>query len=128
MWHEKVVWWEVADTPLSVSPAQYDRLVKMTTKYTDPNTCEIQTAASPLDGTTNRPVAQDMSNRKVQRVCPVGEMAPGLQGALPLVSSAGSSPTAAEAVSPDPVKPAATEQASTGAQQLADDYDPYEGL
>lgn len=67
----KVVWWEVADTPMSVSPEQYERLVKMTTTYTDPNSCEVRTAASPLDGTTNRPVAQDLQGRQVQRVCPV---------------------------------------------------------
>ena len=73
---------------MSVSPAQYDKLVKMTTTYTDPNSCEVQTAASPLDGSTNRPVAQDNSDRKVQRICPVGSLAPGLQQQVPLGSLA----------------------------------------
>ena len=129
----KVVWWEVADTPLSVSPAQYDRLVKMTTTYADPKTCEVQTAASPLDGSTNRPVAQDLSGRKVQRICPVpeGSMA---QAGVPMVSSVSSSPVLAEAI---PTELASTAQggqqshsllASTMPRQFADDYDPYAGL
>lgn len=70
----EVVWWEVVDKPLSVSPGQYDRLVKMTTTYTDPNTCEVTTAASPLDGSTNRPTAQDLGGREVQKICPVEQI------------------------------------------------------
>ena len=67
----EVVWWEVADGILHVSPEQLDRLYKMTTTYTDPSTCELQTAASPIDGSTNRPIAQDIGGREVQKVCPV---------------------------------------------------------
>jgi len=70
----EVVWWEVVDKPLSVSPEQYDRLVQMTTTYTDPSTCELTTAASPLDGSTNRPIAQDLGGREVQKICPVEQI------------------------------------------------------
>lgn len=66
----EVVWWEVADKPLSVSPEQYAQLVRLTTTYTDPATCEVKSAASPLDGSTNRPVAQDLSGREITRICP----------------------------------------------------------
>jgi hypothetical protein len=120
------VWWEVADVPLSVSPAQYERLVKMTTTYTDPKTCEIQTAASPFDGTTNRPVAQDLSGRQVQRICPTPE---GAAPAAQVVSSIDSSPILAEAIpATGEGQQAPTLLASTVTRQMADDYDPYAGL
>ena len=67
----EVVWWEVADIPLSISPRQLDSLVKYTTEYRNPQTCELDPSASAFDGTTNRPVAQDLGGRKVLRICPV---------------------------------------------------------
>ena len=67
----EVVWWNVADVPLSISRAQMDKLIQFTTKYVDPKTCELDPSASAFDGTTNRPVAQDIGNRKVMRICPV---------------------------------------------------------
>lgn len=67
----EVVWWNVADVPLSISPRQMDRLKAYTQQYQDPKTCEIDPSASAFDGTTNRPVAQDMGGRKVLRICPV---------------------------------------------------------
>jgi carbonic anhydrase len=67
----EVVWWNVADVPLSISRDQMDQLIKYTTKYVDPKTCELDPSASPFDGTTNRPTAQDNYGRRVIRICPV---------------------------------------------------------
>jgi len=89
----EVVWWEVADRPMSVSPAQYERLMQMTQQYTDPTTCEITTAASPIDGTTNRPVVQDLDGRKVTRICPVDNIVDPGSGMNPLLASNGPSST-----------------------------------
>lgn len=123
---------------MSVSRAQYDRLVKMTTTYTDPKTCEVQTAASPLDGTTNRPIVQDLSDRKVDRICPVGSISQVGGSPQPLVSTVDASPVLAEAVPTEPTtsfqspagdgQEAPTLVANTMGQPLADDRDPYEGM
>jgi len=67
----EVVWWNVADVPLSISKAQMDKLKTYTRKFVDPKTCELDPSASPFDGTTIRPVAQDSGTRKVMRICPV---------------------------------------------------------
>lgn len=67
----EVVWWNVADVPLSISRDQMDQIIKYTTKYVDPKTCELDPSASPFDGTTNRPTTQDNYGRKVIRICPV---------------------------------------------------------
>lgn len=66
----EVVWWEVASKPLSVSAAQFEKLVQLTTTYTDPTTCELKSAASPMDGSTNRPIAQDLNGREITHICP----------------------------------------------------------
>ena len=60
-------------------------------------------------------------------------MAPGVQGAVPVLSSVASSPTVADATPTEQAAPAGKgEQAPTTlasiAQQLADDDDPYAGL
>lgn len=67
----EVVWWNVADVPLSISKGQMEKLKTYTTKYIDPKTCELDPSASAFDGSTNRPVAQDSGMRKVMRICPV---------------------------------------------------------
>jgi Eukaryotic-type carbonic anhydrase len=129
----EVVWWNVADTPLTISPTQYDRLVKMTTAYTDPKTCELTTAASPLDGTTNRPIAQDISGRKVKRICPVGGIATAGEAPQTLEAMADATPALAEVVPTGATLTPPTFQGQTLMsrffnQPATDDYDPYRGL
>jgi hypothetical protein len=127
----EVVWWEVADTPLSISPAQYERLVRMTTTYTDPNTCELHTAASPLDGSTNRPIAQDLNGRQVQRICPTGDIdqstAPPEQFVVASADIGGASYAAPQPyVDYRPI--ASTEPGSQSLLPGYDDDDVYAGL
>jgi carbonic anhydrase len=66
----EIVTWNVADTPLSVSVAQYNDLAGLILNYLSPDTCEFATIASP-SGSTSRPV-QLLNNRTVERICPVG--------------------------------------------------------
>ena len=128
----EVVWWELADGVLHVSPEQLDRLVSMTTTYTDPVSCELQTAASPLDGTTNRPIAQDLAGREVQKICPVDSIG----GNQPVaVSSADMYPNivASNDIEQDgnPQTQMAYDPsllASSRTQFTTDDYDPYAGM
>ena len=136
----EVVWWEVVDVPLSVSPEQFDRLVRMTTTYTDPNTCELQTAASPLDGSTNRPIAQDLAGREVQRICPVDQIGETAASDSLEVAYANEQPYYSSAepyvieVTPETpaTPPESAENLLASARQwsrfTADDYDPYEGM
>lgn len=67
----EIVHWSVADKPLAVPVAQFLDLVGLILNYVDSDTCELATIASPLDGTTSRPV-QPLNGRTVQRICPVG--------------------------------------------------------
>lgn len=66
----EIVEWNVADTPLSVSVAQYNDLSGLILNYLSPDSCEYATIASP-SGSTSRPV-QLLNNRTVERICPVG--------------------------------------------------------
>lgn len=127
----EVVWWEVADAPLHISSAQFERLIRMTTTYTDPSTCEIMTAASPVDGSTNRPIAQDLGGRQVQKICPTGSIdqstAPPSQPmpmsyAVPL--DAGPSSMGGNGQAPMDSR----YLASTQKYPFRDDDDPYRGL
>jgi hypothetical protein len=68
----EVVWWNLADTPVSITQAQYDSLASLITGYLDATTCELGTNAGPL-GITSRPT-QPLNGRIVERICPVGFM------------------------------------------------------
>jgi hypothetical protein len=68
----EVVWWNLADTPVSITPAQYNTLVFLITDYLDPATCALGTNAGPA-GSTSRPT-QPLNGRTVERICPVGFM------------------------------------------------------
>jgi hypothetical protein len=68
----EVVWWNLADTPVSITPAQYSTLVSLIIGYLDPVTCALGTNAGPA-GRTARPI-QPLNGRVVDRICPVGFM------------------------------------------------------
>ena len=48
----EVVWWNLADTPVSISVSQYNRLTHFILGYIDPTTCEYATVASPSGSTS----------------------------------------------------------------------------
>jgi carbonic anhydrase len=66
----EVVWWNLADKPVLVTPAQYNQLVEQVLDYTDIATCTPGTNAGPA-GSTSRPV-QPLNGRSVERICPKG--------------------------------------------------------
>jgi hypothetical protein len=105
----------------------------MTTTYTDPTTCELKTAASPVDGSTNRPIAQDLGGRQVQRICPTGDIdqssAPPPQQQV-MVSSADIGGASFAAPQPG-MDTRYIASAQTGSQSMLpgyDDDDVYAGL
>jgi carbonic anhydrase len=76
----EVVWWNLADTPVSVSPSQYRQFVDQVLNFMDPTTCESGSNAGSR-GITSRPV-QPMNGRSLERVCPAG-FGPGTEAAQP---------------------------------------------
>lgn len=66
----EVVWWNVADKPVLITPAQYQQLLQQILNFVDASTCNLGTNAGPR-GITSRPV-QALNGRLVERVCPVG--------------------------------------------------------
>jgi carbonic anhydrase len=76
----EVVWWNLADKPVSISPSQYNQLLNQVLHYIDPSTCQRGTNAGPR-GITSRPV-QPLNGRTVERVCPAG-FGYGLEAAKP---------------------------------------------
>jgi hypothetical protein len=64
----EVVWWNLADKPVSITPAQYSQLVQQILYYTDVDTCEHGTNAGKA-GSTSRPT-QPLNGRSVERICP----------------------------------------------------------
>jgi carbonic anhydrase len=64
----EIVWWNVADQVVAVTPAQFSQLVDLTLHYKDPATCELGTFAGEA-GNTARPV-QPLNGREVDRICP----------------------------------------------------------
>jgi hypothetical protein len=66
----EVVWWNVADKPILITPAQYSQLITLILNYIDPSNCQLGTFAGPA-GSTSRPV-QELHGRTVKRICPAG--------------------------------------------------------
>jgi carbonic anhydrase len=66
----EVVWWNLADKPVSITPKQYSQLAEQILEYTSTETCEHGTNAGPA-GSTGRPV-QPLNGRYVERICPKG--------------------------------------------------------
>jgi hypothetical protein len=76
----EVVEWNVADTPLSISVAQYNDLSGLILNFVSEETCKPATIASPV-GATSRPI-QDLNGRSVKRICPVGYKDAFAQGSV----------------------------------------------
>jgi carbonic anhydrase len=76
----EVVWWNLADKPVSISPSQYRQLAHQVLNFVDTSTCQQGTNAGPI-GITSRPV-QPLNGRLLERVCPAG-FGYGLEAANP---------------------------------------------
>ena len=72
----EIVFWNVVDTPLSISVREYIRMTTLVLDFVDPSTCEKGSVAAP-SGFTGRPV-QPINGRTINRVCPSE-----LEGVLP---------------------------------------------
>lgn len=68
----EVVWWNVIDQAVSVTPGQYERLVVDVLEYIDSSTCQYGSSAGPA-GVTSRPI-QPLNGRSVERICPSSEI------------------------------------------------------
>ena len=66
----EVVFWNVIDTPVSISVREYIRAVNLILDWVNPDTCKKETVASD-SGFTGRPV-QPINGREINRICPVG--------------------------------------------------------
>jgi hypothetical protein len=66
----EVVWWNIADKPVSLDPAQFHQLIDLILNYDDAE-CHAGTYAGPA-GSTARPAVALNAGRTVDRVCPVG--------------------------------------------------------
>lgn len=66
----EIVFWNVIDTPVSISVLEYLRLTNLIIDYVDPTTCEKGTIAAD-SGFTGRPV-QLINGREITRICPKG--------------------------------------------------------
>jgi hypothetical protein len=65
----EVVWWNLADKPISLDPAQFHQLIELIIKFVDAE-CHDATFAGPA-GSTSRPTVA-LNGRTVDRICPVG--------------------------------------------------------
>jgi carbonic anhydrase len=65
----EVVWWNLADKAVSITPGQYLKLTEHVLGYTNPEDCLLGTNAGSA-GSTSRPV-QPLNGRTVERICPV---------------------------------------------------------
>jgi carbonic anhydrase len=70
----EVVFWNVIDTPVSVSIREFLRLTNLILNYIKPDTCKFASIASP-SGFTGRPV-QAINGRTIERICPSGFIDP----------------------------------------------------
>ena len=80
----EVVFWNVVDTPVSISVREYVSITSFILNYVDPATCQPASIAAP-SGFTGRPV-QPINGRPITRVCPSN-----LEGVLPNSESEGES-------------------------------------
>jgi carbonic anhydrase len=65
----EVVWWNLADKPVQITPGQYHRLAEYVLGYTNSASCQFGTNAGPA-GSTSRPTVA-LNGRQVDRICPV---------------------------------------------------------
>jgi carbonic anhydrase len=64
----EVVWWNLADTHVNVSPMQFNRFVNMVVGAMNKDTCQLKTVADPDTYSTSRPPVA-LGDRTLQRVC-----------------------------------------------------------
>ena len=67
----EVVYWNVAQEVMSISPSQMHELEAIVTSYRNPSGCELETIAHPTPAgfTTARPT-RPLNGRQVSKVCP----------------------------------------------------------
>jgi carbonic anhydrase len=70
----EIVFWNVIDTPVSVSVLEFIRIVNLVIDFANPETCTLDTVAAE-SGFTGRPV-QAINGRKIERICPTGFVDP----------------------------------------------------
>jgi carbonic anhydrase len=63
----EVVWWNLADKPVAISPSQYSQLVEQIVNFIHLAECKPGTYAGPI-GSTSRPT-QPLNGRTVERIC-----------------------------------------------------------
>jgi hypothetical protein len=66
----EVIWWNLADKPVSITPSQYSQLLHHILEYTKIATCEHGTSAGTA-GSTGRPT-QPLNGHYVEKICPKG--------------------------------------------------------
>ena len=88
----EVVFWNVVDTPVSISPREFLRLVTLIIDYVDLDTCQKASVAAD-SGFTGRPV-QNINGRPINRICPIDFVDP-LSGVTSSVEGSATSPTEA---------------------------------
>jgi Eukaryotic-type carbonic anhydrase len=103
----EVVFWNVVDTPVSISPREYLRLITLIIDWVNPGTCQKASVAAD-SGFTGRPV-QNINGRPINRICPTDFVDP-LAGVTSSVEGSATSPTAA----PQKTSGAAASSAAAG--------------
>jgi len=86
----EIVFWNVIDTPVSISVLEFIRIVNLVVDYASPETCTLDTVAAE-SGFTGRPV-QAINGRKIERICPTGFVDPLAVAACPEPAAQASEP------------------------------------
>jgi carbonic anhydrase len=66
----EIVSWNVVDTPVQLSPRDFNRVIQLVLGYVNPETCELGSVAND-QGSTSRPL-RPVNGRTITRHCPVG--------------------------------------------------------
>jgi carbonic anhydrase len=78
----EIVFWNVIDTPVSISVREFLRLTNLILDWVDPATCEKASEAAE-SGFTGRPV-QQINGREITRICPKGFVEDVVGGGEPM--------------------------------------------
>lgn len=70
----EIVFWNVVDTAVSISPREFLRLTTLIIDWVNPETCELASVAAD-SGFTGRPV-QNINGREINRICPTDYVDP----------------------------------------------------
>lgn len=104
----EIVFWNVVDTAVSISPREFLRLTTLIIDYVNPQTCEKATVAAD-SGFTGRPV-QNINGRPINRICPTDFVDP-----LAGVSSSVEDAPVSSPATPAPKTPSGATAASAAA-------------